>query len=286
MKLASVIVPSFLAMLLLTSCSTAATASAPSSAPASPRASTRPTTAHSTPSSPEVTPSPSPAGVTFSIDCETEDDETLTFSSWEKAWASPSADDFWGCDASLSSGDTLSEVQSLAVQTAKKDSPNDITDLAGLCADVTSDYVMDEGTLEDAEGYDEDGSMGLAEVRGMLVLCPDFPKAKSLKKRAAATEKTLAARKDRTRFDDTWGPPYGLARRFAPAPTSQTHTTMGATGSDSTRRATSSPTTSSTPRPGWKQLSDRRTTPSTRRTAALGSASDPDSPASLQRRIA
>lgn len=186
------------ALALLTGCSSVSTAR--------PEVSRSEVTPGSSPvqssSSELVTPSssPTPEGVTFSITCET-DDEDATFSSWKEAWASPQAKELYFCDAQVASGTELSATQSEAIDAAGYEDPNDITDLVELCVDVNNDYVMSSGTYEDAENY-EDGSGPVKEASGMLILCPDFPKAKWVRARIAETKKALAARKSGTRFDD------------------------------------------------------------------------------------
>lgn len=188
------------ALTLLAGCSSS---SAPTARPESSQVEV--TTGSSTvqPSSPETdtpSPTPTPEGVTFSITCET-DDEDATFSSWEEAWESPQAKELAFCDAEVASGTQLSALQNEAVEAAGYEDPNDITNLAELCVDVTNDYVMSSGTYEDAENY-EDGSGPAREASAMLILCPDFPKAKWVRARIAETKRALAARKNGTRFDD------------------------------------------------------------------------------------
>jgi len=197
MKLTAATVPAVLA-LFLSGCS----APIANSLPPSPLAMSSSTIAASSPPTTE-TPSSTPTseGVTFSISCETDDGDNA-FSTWQEAWDSPYAKDLAFCDASIESGASLSAAQETALKAAGREDPDEITDLAALCSDVTGDYATGSGTFEDAENYDDDGATGLADVRGMMILCPDFPRAKTLTARIAATVKTLSARKKGTRFDD------------------------------------------------------------------------------------
>lgn len=169
---------------------------------ATPSEATAGSTAGEPSSSQTVTPSPTPTsqGVTFSIACQT-DGEGATFTSWEEAWGSPQAKELYLCDAEVAAGAELSAIQRDAVVAAGYDDPNDITTLAELCVDVNNDYVLSSGTYEDAENY-EDGSGPVKEASAMLVLCPNFPKAKWVRARIAETKRALVARKNGTRFDD------------------------------------------------------------------------------------
>lgn len=122
----------------------------------------KPTTPTATPSFPTVT-EPTPAIAIIEITCDGDSDV-----GYETFWTKSRSLDLSYCDAEVIDGNEFSENDRLAAATAGYASVSEVTSLYALCAEVEGDYATKDTELSEDQ---------IKEAKGMLTLCPNFPRA-------------------------------------------------------------------------------------------------------------
>lgn len=152
------------AALALAGCSSTAPPAATSAAPVARQASVSPTPTET------PTPMPVPDGA-WGVTCTDSDTiEDVSFNSYHAAWdAQRAGDKFDECNGVVVESGPESTTVTAALKAAKYDD-DDPSTLFGMCAQLHDSYYT-------ISSYSESQ---VDELTGMLILCPDHPKAKSI----------------------------------------------------------------------------------------------------------
>lgn len=171
------------------------TPSAPAESSASqstpPTGMTEQTSESPTSTAPEDLREPPPAPIR-SIECSGQVEgewEKVRFGDLDEAWAYDGRVPLESCDVVLNEGRDTVELEELASREAGYDDV-DAEVLWGLCAQ-TEGYYVTESDLSEGQ---------VAEARGMLVLCPDFPAAEAVRANIGEAGEIQAQRERGERF--------------------------------------------------------------------------------------
>jgi hypothetical protein len=101
--------------------------------------------------------------------------------------------DLADCEAEYVSEGTLTDISQKAYEASGYEDYADTATLYGLCASIDGSYAK--------KGFEMSGDQ-IKEATAMLVLCPDFPRAKVVKGNIALSRTLAKERASGVRFDD------------------------------------------------------------------------------------